>query len=391
MPHAAVTRTETLIRPIVLVVDDEPAVLDALRALLAARIEPAYRLETAASAEEALELVAELNASESGQAPRTTAGPVTEPAPRSPVALVISDEKMPGRSGTDLLIALRQSPAHRHGGRMIVTAYAGLPSAKKAINEAEVDRYYPKPWNAEGELLPAVRQVLVRFARTSGFDEFLAAEVVEFATRREDIMAVRRAWWEYVNLMGLPAEEMEVEAPAFEDPADADAIHVVVDRRSPRGRTAAATLRLRVGADGAAVLDALAFAPEEAHETTEALAVRTAVLEAMQRGARAAAAEAPFLRREIYQRLGFAPVDGAEPGATGQVAMSMPLETSPASPEPQALYARRFAAEGRLCACFQEHCIHHDYAAPRRRYFCPLDQVEGHVPDGFLGIEHAPH
>jgi CheY-like chemotaxis protein len=113
-------RQDTIVQPLVMVVDDDPSVCEALGSLLAPRLEPFYRVETAASADEALEL---LSAPADGHL-------------QTPVALVISDERMPGRSGTDLLIALRRHPLHRDGGRIIITAYAGLPSAERAINES---------------------------------------------------------------------------------------------------------------------------------------------------------------------------------------------------------------------------------------------------------------
>src|SRR5215471_21636180 len=155
-----------LIRPTFLVVDDDPGVLEALRVLLTPKLEPSYLVETAASAEEALDLVS------------------SSSAVYRPLAAVISDERMPGRQGTDLLVALRQAPAHRDGGRIIITAYAGLESAKKAINEAEVARYYPKPWDDEKQLLPALAEILGRFARKRGLDECLVAAVQELQTSR---------------------------------------------------------------------------------------------------------------------------------------------------------------------------------------------------------------
>jgi CheY-like chemotaxis protein len=92
----------SLIRPLVLVVDDDPAVLDALHGLLGPRVEPAYRLDTATSAEEALDLVATLS---STRGDGRTESPGTALVSPAPVACIITDERMPGASGTD--------PAHR--------------------------------------------------------------------------------------------------------------------------------------------------------------------------------------------------------------------------------------------------------------------------------------
>jgi CheY-like chemotaxis protein/GNAT superfamily N-acetyltransferase len=375
------------IRPLALVVDDDPAVLEALASLLAPRLEPMFRVETAASAEEALDLVgaAPSIAPESaagGVAPTVAAPAAASQVSATPVALVISDERMPGRSGTDLLVALRQHPAHRFGGRMIVTAYAGLASAKRAINEAEVDRYYPKPWDNERQLLPAVAGILRSFAERSGLDRFLLAHPVELAQDRAAILDLRRAWWEYLELMGMSAEEAGVEAPSFEEPADAEAVHVVAREVTPRARAAAACVRLVAAGGGTWTLDRLAFQPGFAREDVESLLVRAALLEARRQGAALVRTDAPALRREIYAALGFAEVERGT-DAMGAVLMEMKPAAAVALRGPFDAFARRFDAESRLCSCAQVSCPGRDYAASRRGYFCPLDLVEGRLPEGF--------
>jgi CheY-like chemotaxis protein len=367
MGTAAAAKPVDLIRPTVLVVDDQREVLDALQSLLAPRLEPLYRVETAASAEEALELVA-------ANEPEST-----------PIAAVISDEKMPGRSGTDLLIALRQSPAHRHGGRMIITAYAGLASAKKAINEAEVARYYPKPWDAEGKLLPALGEILESFARRRGLDRFLVAEPVNFTATREAIIDVRRAWWEYITLMGLSAAEAGVEEPAFIEAADAGSTHFIVTRRSPNESTAVASIRLEPGAGGGpATLAGLAFRPEEANQATESLLLRAALLHARHMGTGRVRVDAPVLRRDVYEALGFAAA-GALSETSPAVAMDVQPSEAKALDGPMRAFETRWSAESRLCECAQVSCPSHDYAAARRGYFCPLDLAEGRLPAAFPG------
>jgi CheY-like chemotaxis protein len=364
MPAISVASAE-VIRPIVLVVDDDAGVREALRALLAPRLDPIYSVETAGSAEEALELAA-------------TVSPDTRP-----VAAVISDERMPGKQGTELLVALRQSPAHRHGGRIIITGYAGLESAKIAINEAEVVRYYPKPWDDERELLPALAGILARFTQAAGLDECLVAETRDWGQARTAIEGIRRSWWEYTALMGLDAAAAEVDEPAFAEPADGESMHLLVTRRSPRGDSLAASLRLeRTSDEGTRAIAAVAFVPGEANETTETLIVRTALLEARRLGAARVRVEVPGLRREIYDALGFHA--GAEPdGPAGIVAMSAATTAEAAVDGPGATHARRHERERRQCQCAQTACPSRDYAAPSRSYLCPLDALEGRVPRGF--------
>jgi CheY-like chemotaxis protein len=349
--------------PLVLVVDDDPAVLEALSTLLAPRLEPLYRVETAASAEEALDLVASS----------------ADAAAQRPVALVISDEKMPGQSGTDLLIALRQHEAHRDGGRIVITAYAGLASAKKAINEAEVDRYFPKPWDAEGALLPAVGEILDRFAEKRGLDRFLIAGAAEDLGGIEAVHEVRRAWWEYVMLMGEDAEEADVDLPPLSESEDDAAQMFLAQRLSPRDDLPAGTIRLRK-AEERWLLDGLAFMPEDAGDATETLLLRTALLHAARSGVDEVSIDAPMLRREVCEALGFAPTAGAAEGKLGSVPMAVRPAALASAGE---AFAGRFKRDQRLCACAQTSCPERDYAAERRGYFCPFDLREGRVPQGF--------
>lgn len=355
----ATVSTTLPVRPLVLVVDDDPAVLEALSSLLAPRLEPLYSVETAASAEEALELVAS-----------------TDGASR-PVALVISDEKMPGRSGTDLLIALRQHPAHRDGGRIVITAYAGLASAKKAINEAEVDRYYPKPWDADGALLPAVGEILARFNAKRAFDRFLTAGATTSGDMH-DLKDVRRAWWEYISLFGEESAEGDPERPSFDEPEDEGATLILARRLSPRENRPAGTIRLRK-AGGGWLLDGLAFLPEEAGDELETLLLRAAVLQAAGEGIETLHVEAPVLRREVYEAIGFAAVgDGKQGSAT------VPMEIAPVDLAGRAVaHAARFRRDRRLCFCAQTSCPDNDYASDRRGYLCPLDMLERRLPEGF--------
>jgi two-component system chemotaxis response regulator CheY len=353
--------SETPIRPLVLVVDDERSVVEALSSLLAPRLEPLFRVEGAASAEEAIEVV-----SAGGGAP---------------VALVISDEKMPGKQGTDLLIALRQRPEHRDGGRILVTGYAGLASAQKAINEAEVDRYYPKPWDADGQLLPAVREILTRFAEKRGLDRYLVAVEAAGSWERTLVGDARRAWWEYLNLLGEPTPGEATDEANPLDPLDDGATIFLAYRAAYRGKSPAGTLRLRRGEEGW-ILDGLAFQPEEAGDEVETLLLRVALLHAAAKGIDPVATDAPLLRRDVYEPVGFRPADGA-PGATpGTLRMQVrPAEAVAAWTS----FAARFAAEHRLCTCAQTTCPDRDYAAKRRGYWCPLDVAEGRTPEGFPG------
>ncbi|MAK92226.1 MAG: hypothetical protein CMI13_13450 [Oleibacter sp.] len=119
--------------PRVLLVDDEPNVLKALGRTLR---QESVQIITAPSGEEALQMMRE-----------------------QPVDLLISDMRMPGMSGAELLAqAAKEWPATR---RVLLTGYADLESTIQAVNEGRIASYLNKPWDdlelrrVVGELLQA--------------------------------------------------------------------------------------------------------------------------------------------------------------------------------------------------------------------------------------------
>lgn len=115
----------------ILVVDDEQMILDLLKEALQRE---SYQVFCAGSAEEALPILSQ-----------------------HPIDVIISDEKMPGMSGTEFLsIVCKKYP---DAVRIILTGHATLNSALRAINEGEVYRFFLKPCNLI-ELTVTVRQAL---------------------------------------------------------------------------------------------------------------------------------------------------------------------------------------------------------------------------------------
>jgi response regulator RpfG family c-di-GMP phosphodiesterase len=79
---------------------------------------------------------------------------------RHEIAVVVSDNYMPGISGLEFLAQLKAiSP---DTVKILMTAYADLTSALAAINRSEVFRYILKPWQDE-ELLSAVFEGVRRY------------------------------------------------------------------------------------------------------------------------------------------------------------------------------------------------------------------------------------
>lgn len=118
-------------RPLVLLVDDEPELLRGLRVAL--RREP-FGVLTAGSGREALDLLE-----------------------RHPVALVVSDERMPEMPGSVLLTEVRLR--HPDVERVILTGQASMEATIAAINEAQVHRFLTKPCRAD-ELAACIREGL---------------------------------------------------------------------------------------------------------------------------------------------------------------------------------------------------------------------------------------
>ncbi len=60
------------------------------------------------------------------------------------ISLLVSDQRMPGMSGVDFLNACKL--INPRPIRIIITGYADLESTINAINDAEIYRFIPKPW-----------------------------------------------------------------------------------------------------------------------------------------------------------------------------------------------------------------------------------------------------
>ena len=76
------------------------------------------------------------------------------------VAVIVSDNMMPGMSGLDLLYQVRDiSPSTV---KVLMTAYADLGTAVEAINKSEIFRFVLKPWD-NNELEWVVEESLARY------------------------------------------------------------------------------------------------------------------------------------------------------------------------------------------------------------------------------------
>jgi diguanylate cyclase (GGDEF)-like protein len=106
-------------QPTVLIVDDEASVVSALKRLLR---RDGYRIITAGSAREGLELLATQS-----------------------VEVILSDQRMPGMSGTEFLSRVKD--LYPQTIRIILSGYTELESVIDAINRGAIYRFFTKPWD----------------------------------------------------------------------------------------------------------------------------------------------------------------------------------------------------------------------------------------------------
>lgn len=129
----------------VLLVDDDPAVLDGLARAL--HREP-YRILRAASADEAAQILSS-----------------------EPVDLIVCDEQMPGMPGSEFLA--RVAREYPDVMRIMLTGNPSLPAALRAINEGRIYHFFTKPCN-EIDLALTIREALElkdRIARNKAPEE----------------------------------------------------------------------------------------------------------------------------------------------------------------------------------------------------------------------------
>jgi thioredoxin reductase (NADPH) len=130
-----------MLRPILLAVDDDVSVLEAVVQDLRRHYGATYRIMRAASGQAALDTLAQLKTRQ------------------EPVALLLSDQRMPGMTGVDFLERARD--LYPEARRVLLTAYADNEAAIRAINSARIHYYLNKPWDPPEEKLYPVLTDLI--------------------------------------------------------------------------------------------------------------------------------------------------------------------------------------------------------------------------------------
>ncbi|MBE2260342.1 MAG: EAL domain-containing protein [Rhodobacteraceae bacterium] len=132
------SKGETL--PTVLLVDDEPSILSSLNRLLRRE---GYRVLLADSADAALVVMA-----------------------RETVEVIVSDQRMPLITGTELLARVKM--LYPRTVRMVLSGYSEISAVTDAINRGAIHKYLSKPWDDEhlkSEIRDAFRTWKDRFGQ----------------------------------------------------------------------------------------------------------------------------------------------------------------------------------------------------------------------------------
>ncbi len=193
-------------RHTVLLVDDEPQILSALKRLL--RDEP-YEVLTAGNAEEAADVLSS-----------------------APVDLIVCDEEMPGMPGSEFLAKVaRDYPATI---RIVLTGHPTLPAALRAINEGRIYQFFTKPCN-EIDLAVSIRRALEQ-------KDLLAKsqDLLEVTKRQSVLIEEARV---LRRLRDLPRKDRTESIAKEGPPVDPRELVEEMDRAVTKGRALLASLR----------------------------------------------------------------------------------------------------------------------------------------------------
>jgi CheY-like chemotaxis protein len=126
-------------KPVILCVDDEIVVLDSLKTQLKKAFDKEYIYEVAESADEALEIIDELDEDEID------------------ILVIVSDWLMPGIKGDEFLIQVHQR--FPNIVKVLLTGQADEAAIDRAKTQANLHRCLFKPWTTE-ELVETIRSGL---------------------------------------------------------------------------------------------------------------------------------------------------------------------------------------------------------------------------------------
>ncbi len=172
-------------KPVIVCIDDEPDVLNSLKIELKNAIGDQCIIETAEGAEDALELLADLQADE------------------YEIALVLSDYIMPGIKGDELLKQIHERSPNTM--KIMLTGQADLQAVSNAIRYAKLYRYIQKPWQNEDLKLTVVEAIHSYLQDRKLTDEIIKGQEVNNELQRvnEELSASERRLNQFLESLPL--------------------------------------------------------------------------------------------------------------------------------------------------------------------------------------------
>ena len=134
----------------IICVDDQQEVLDSVMRDLRP-LTPLIRLEEASGVEDCLNLMEQIDSDGDF------------------VGIVISDQVMPGETGTELLGKVAADRRFAKTRKVLLTGQATHADTINAINDGHIDNYIEKPWQPE-KLLAVVKRLLTLYVLDAGLD-----------------------------------------------------------------------------------------------------------------------------------------------------------------------------------------------------------------------------
>lgn len=147
---------------VVICVDDQPEVLNAVLKDLSP-LQSVFIIEECDSGDEALAVMDELDAE------------------GHYIGVVISDHIMPGKNGVELLTDVTNDSRFIKTKKVLLTGQATHQDTIAAINQARIEIYFEKPWDAD-TLVNCVRTLLTEYIFDMGFDYQAWSEVLDSTT-----------------------------------------------------------------------------------------------------------------------------------------------------------------------------------------------------------------
>ena len=145
--------TEQGYKPTVLVVDDEPQILESIHDLL----------------EDDFDVVASTDASEA-----------VELLKNAQIAVILADQRMPKLTGGEFLAKAREIS---DATRILITGYVDIEALIRAVNDGQIHSYVPKPWD------PASLKVTVLRAATYAKEIRLRKRAAEIVDEQQKALA----------------------------------------------------------------------------------------------------------------------------------------------------------------------------------------------------------